>query len=267
MIRRLLSFVLMLLVACASPAYAAKQQMREVTVGDMMESTVLLEITVNEIVLEKDPKSKDSSRLIEKPRKKEWSGTGFVYSKTDGKAGPVRSRILTASHVVKTPKAGSKYKNELTFFGMKTGVFEDVKIDSVSIIAKTHDGGQCSVKVLQEGPGELPWPKDVATAEVNCDAGRVAQIAKQLPPRGSKVLVIGHPMGLDEIIVTEGYTGIWTTDGMLSLSAPIMGGNSGGPVFHNGQVIGMATRVIAQYHHASLSVPLEELHKAIAATK
>jgi hypothetical protein len=128
---------------------------------------------------------------------------------------------------------------------------------------RTFDGRTCELTPLKLGVADH---RDTATAQASCYAGRIAKVATSSPVRGSKVFVVGHPASLELPIVTEGYVA-GDKDGYVYLSAPVYGGNSGGPVFYRGEVVGILVRVDIRYHHISLMVPLEQLLLRIAETR
>lgn len=197
----------------------------------------------------------------ETPIKDGWVGSGVVYDKTDGQAGPVRSRILSANHVLDVPKPGTVTHESVEFLGMVIDL-GDKRIDAVLVTLTTQDGRTCSVTPLRLGSSDT---HDVATAEADCDAGRVAKIGTQVPVRGEKVTVVGHPLGVPLAMVTEGFVAGWF-EGYLLTSAPAFGGNSGGPVFYRGEVIGLLVRGSRDYPLLTMTVSLEEVLKRIAET-
>lgn len=220
----------------------------------LMSSTVRIHVVVEQtrLATEKTPES---------PEKEEWSGSGVVYEKTNGKQGPVRSRILSANHVLETPVIGSVKDDILEFLGMQINNGK-IRTDSVKIELQTADGRICNVQVLALGSSDT---RDVATAEADCDAGRVAELANEVPTMGAKVFVAGYSHGVKLPMLTEGFVSGWM-DGYLLTSGAAVGGNSGGPVFHNGKVIGLLVRADRSYPHLSLAVTLEECMTRIAQT-
>lgn len=63
---------------------------------------------------------------------------------------------------------------------------------------------------------------------------------------GDRVTIIGHPAMVFQWFVSHGYVGGFgkTSDGVIEYiwtTAPIAPGNSGGPVFYNGSVIGLVS--------------------------
>lgn len=212
----------------------------------LMSSTVRIHVVVQQTRLATDT-------TPESPEKEEWSGSGVVYDKTNGKQGPVRSRILSANHVLETPAIGSIKDDIVEFLGMSINAGR-VRTDAVKVELQTADGRICDVKVLMLGSSDV---HDVATAEADCDAGRVAEFATEVPSMGAKVSIAGYSHGVKLPLLTEGFVSGWM-DGYLLTSAAAVSGNSGGPVFHNGKVIGILVRADRSYPHLSLAVSLEE---------
>ncbi len=220
----------------------------------LMSSTVRIHVLVSGTRLATD-------QTVDEPFSKEWSGSGVVYEKTNGKMGPVRSRILSANHVLETPAIGSIEEDVVEIFGMQIPNGK-IRTDAVKIDLQTADGRICDVQVLTLGSNDL---HDVAVAEADCDAGRVAELATEAPSMGAKVLVVGYPQGVKLPILTDGFVSGWS-NGFLLTSASAIGGNSGGPVYHNGKVIGLLVRASLSYSHHSLAVSLEECLMRIAQT-
>lgn len=177
----------------------------------------------------------------------EWVGSGVVYDKQGD-----RSRILTANHVVDAPVVGAVLETDMG----------PVKIDTVTMVLRTQAGEICNLVPLVLGVDDY---RDVATAEADCDAGAVATIATQNPASGDRVYVAGHPLGIPVAVVTEGYVGGWI-DGYLLISAAAAPGNSGGPAFVDGQVVGLLVRGSGRYSHLSLLAPLQEILIRLAQT-
>ena len=178
-------------------------------------------------------------------------GSGFVYEKHRVHGGAVKSLIMSAEHVLgKIPKIGA--------------VVDGITITDVIATAITEDGRSCELRVLARGDEMFG---DVATAEANCDAGRVAVIAEDSPAVGDKLFISGHPDAWPMIVLTEGYFSGWLND-FMSMSAPAWPGNSGGPVFNaRGQVVGILVRGDTDYHHITLAVGLEQIWNRVKATE
>lgn len=219
---------------------------------DMMATTVQVHVDIKAtMVTDSDgkPSNEDASDG--------WVGSGVIYDKVDGD-----SMILTANHVLETPEVGSVETLKVDFMGMEM-ILGERRIDAVDITITTFDGRTCNLKPLVLGVSDT---RDTATAVADCDAGRIAKIATATPGRGEKVYVSGHPMGVPLAMVTEGYVS-GSMDGYLLISAGAYGGNSGGPVFYNGEVIGLLVRGSRSYTNISLVVPLESVRLRISETQ
>jgi S1-C subfamily serine protease len=219
----------------------------------MLESTVQLQVTIEATMTREDQETKTTSI---KPVKTGWTGSGVVYA-NNGK----RSLILSANHVLQTPAVGSVEDVTVGIFGVEM-VLGQRRIDKVTIEAKTASGDICNVTVLALGVDDH---RDVATASVDCDAGRVAPIATSTPARGEKVYVSGHSRGSPLALVTDGYVS-GVMEHYLLVSAAAAPGNSGGPVFYQGRIIGLLVRGHSAYSHMSLVTPLESVLLRVAET-
>lgn len=221
---------------------------------ELMASTVRIQVKIRATRFSKDNMT---GTLVESS----WAGSGVVYDKTDRANGPVRSRILSANHVLETPAIGSIEKETINFLGMEM-VLGEKRIDAVEVSLQTADGRVCKVEVLTLGSSDT---HDVAVAEADCDAGRVAELGNATPVMGELVYISGYSLGVPLPMLTEGYVSGWM-EGYLLTSAPAFGGNSGGPVFHNGKVIGLLVRGSREYPNLTLTASLEECLRRIAET-
>ena len=87
---------------------------------------------------------------------------------------------------------------------------------------------------------------------------------------GDKVMVLGAPQGVFPVL-TEGRViifngaGILPTyykRGLLTISAPVSGGNSGGPVFdEQGRLVGVLVMGLISYHHCNFATGLDMINK------
>ena len=222
----------------------------------MMASAVRLRVTVNYTKF-----AETDNQSIIQPDKESWSGSGVVYDKTSPKDGPVRSRILSANHVLETPVVGKIEDNSVTFLGIEISLGKR-RVDAVKVELQTADGRVCNVKVLALGSSDQ---HDTATAEADCDAGPVAELATAIPVMGEKVFISGYSQGVLLPMLTEGYVS-GLMDGYILTSAPAYSGNSGGPVFYKGKVIGLLVRGSREYPNLTLVVGLEECLRRIQET-
>lgn len=234
--KRFLSTILILFtLSCSSVRHCLSSEAEQNAA--MMDSTVRIVVSV---------KGTDAAGI---QGEEKWSGSGVTYAKTDGSTSKVHSMVLSANHVLATPKVDS------TVIGMD---LMPVHIDSVEFTVYTNNGQTCSLTpVAMGGVNE----DDVAIGEVDCDTGTVAEVATREPPVGGRIYVSGHPYNTEVAVLTEGFVRGWLGE-YLALSAAAAPGNSGGPVFYEGQVIGILVRG-ADYIHNTLSVPLSEVLKRI----
>ncbi len=216
-------------------------------VGDMLDSTVQVHVDIQGSLLSADGKT------VEQPMETGWTGTGVVYAKTDGLRAPVESRFLTANHVLETPPVGALIPSP---FGV-------VRVDAVLVTITTRGGKTCEVKALVLGTNDV---QDVAVGLAYCDAGRVATIATSAPEAGVKVFTVGHPQGVRTAVVTEGWVSGYL-DGYLLTSAGAYGGNSGGGLWYNGEVVGLLVRASGSYPLITLATPLQAVLDRIAAAE
>lgn len=209
----------------------------------MIASTVQIEVdVVAELKLEGKEVSVTQS----------WVGSGVVYEKTQGLTEPVQSKILSANHVLETPQVGDLIDTPVG----------QAKVIAVLMVVRTHKGHTCKLEPLVLSVSDI---RDVATGLAYCDAGRVAPIANKVPPVGARIYVSGHPAGIPVAIVTEGRMSGWL-DGYQLVSAAAFGGNSGGPVFYDGAVVGLLVRASSRHHHIALATPLQSILDRIAET-
>lgn len=211
-------------------------------VQDMMDSTVQIRVTLEGDI---------TSPLAMEPRHVEGGalGSGVVYEKSGGGLGPVHSRILTAHHVLGDMKEGDKItKGEAT-----------LEVTSKRIEVITHGGQVCHAELIEDGDWMFG---DVAVIEADCNAGRAAPIGSSMPADGEKVFVSGHPHGFPMAVVTEGLVSGFYHDWFV-LSAACAPGNSGGPIFYKGEVVGILVRGHVEYPHISIGVTLDQILKRI----
>jgi S1-C subfamily serine protease len=221
-------------------------------VQDLFASTVQIEARVEATLVIDIGFGTGVSRVIEVPLPQGWTGSGVVYDKVGGLTEPIRSKILTANHVLETHKPG-------TVVPVPGGY---LKFGKAEFLLHTHDGRTCELEPLVLGENTT---RDVATALAYCDAGPAAELATQVPVVGSRIMITGHPLGIEVAIATEGFVSGWY-DGYLLVSAGAAPGNSGGPVWYRGKVIGLLVRGASSYPNISLVTPLNEVLDRVEAT-
>lgn len=226
----------LLLTAC-SCATIGKQARSEADVRQMMDTVVQIhvEIALTAIVAGQEIPLDSLG----------WTGSGVIYATQGGIVSPAHSMVLTANHVLEAPEVG--YTEEFPL-----GV---IRVDAILITVTSNDGKTCELEPKALGVNDH---RDVAIGEAQCHLGPSAPIATSVPPIGAKVFIVGHPLGFPNTMVTEGYFSGWWQNYMVS-SAPIVGGNSGGPVFYNGEIVGLAVRGTDAYHNLSIIAPLGQI--------
>ncbi len=146
------------------------------------------------------------------------SGSGVV-------CGP--GRILTGAHVVA----------DATFVQVQRVDVPDKAIAEIKAIC--HDSDLALLEVVDDS-GLLD---DVPAAEFDA-----------LPERGDKVSVVGFPVGGDQVSITEGvvsrieaqyYSHSFRKLLAVTVDAAINRGNSGGPVFKDDKVVGIAFQTLS----------------------
>lgn len=107
--------------------------------------------------------------------------------------------------------------------------------------AVTKDGEELTI----EGTLGADQENDVVLLRARAGSSRITpvQISSQIPSPGSRIFVVGYPLGLSES-VSDGIVSAVHLDGdekTIQVTAPISPGSSGSPVFNwEGQAIGIA---------------------------
>jgi S1-C subfamily serine protease len=145
-------------------------------------------------------------------------------------------RVLTGAHVVANA----------TFLQVQKVSVPDKEIARVAAIC--HD---CDLALLEvENP---QFTEGIATAELG-----------ELPDQRDRVSVVGYPVGGEEISITEGvvsrievqrYSHSQRHLLAVTVDAAINAGNSGGPVFKDGKVVGIAFQKLSGADNIGEMVP------------
>jgi tetratricopeptide (TPR) repeat protein len=149
-------------------------------------------------------------------------GSGFLV-REDG-------AVVTNYHVVNLAKT----------IKVKVG---DRTVEAEGLIHADPDNDLAVLKVEGKGYGAVTIG----------DAGKVRV--------GERLYVIGSPGGLENTIsegILSGIRRVDATRRVLQMTAPISPGSSGGPVFNgSGEVVGVATFLIAQTQNLNFAVPID----------
>jgi S1-C subfamily serine protease len=99
-----------------------------------------------------------------------------------------------------------------------------------------------------------------------------AKLSEELPRIGQTVTALGYPLGGDALSITEGIVSriehtSYNSDTLglrIQVDVALNPGNSGGPVFLDGTVIGLVFSGIAQAENIGYVIPTEELRMFLA---
>eukprot|EP00658_Telonema_sp_P-2_P001041 TRINITY_DN1038_c0_g1_i2.p1 TRINITY_DN1038_c0_g1~~TRINITY_DN1038_c0_g1_i2.p1 ORF type:complete len:784 (-),score=206.35 TRINITY_DN1038_c0_g1_i2:295-2601(-) len=187
----------------------------------------------------------DWSNPSHKPGAQKWSGTGWfiAHSELGDYVDPDDLLLITNAHVaadalravITVPSAGN---HEIPVEVVGTSVQRDLAMLRVSDPEKLAELVQWTPAMLQLG---------------DSDAMR----------RAGQVMVLGYPLGLAGVKSSMGFVSGYQqfqNQLYLQVTAPIDGGNSGGPLLDTkGRVIGVVSAKIAQASGMSFAIPAVEL--------
>jgi len=146
-----------------------------------------------------------------------------------------RGRILTGAHVVANA----------TFLQVQKGSSPDKVVARIAAIAHDSD-----LALLEVDP---TFTKGIRSASIG-----------ELPRLRDQVSVVGYPVGGEEVSITEGVVSRIEVQRYehskrqllaVTVDAAINDGNSGGPVFHEGQVVGIAFQSLPDADNIGEMVP------------
>ncbi len=153
------------------------------------------------------------------------TGTGFVYG--DPKV------LATSAHVI-------------------------VNMDYMEV---TRDNGE-TFKITAKA-SYADKDKDIALFKLPSDVDLPAlKLKEEIPPRGTPVFTIGSQAGLTNLLTTGVVSGTWNDKGTdyLLFTAPVSGGNSGGPVFDcDGNVVAVVTGTYEKAQNLNIGLIAKEL--------
>jgi len=138
-------------------------------------------------------------------------------------------------------------------------------IDDASFVkVKPYDGKIYEAKIIFKDESH-----DLAIIKLDdsYQATKELTLNFDLPRIGEHVLVIGHPLGLEQTVSDGIISGIRKKDKKLELiqiTAPISSGSSGGPVLNlKGEVIGVATLYLIKGQNLNFAVSSKHLSRMI----
>lgn len=104
-------------------------------------------------------------------------------------------------------------------------------------------------------------PHDLVILRIDASDLPVLPLGKTSALRpGEPVVAIGHPLGLEDTVSNGLLSAVRKIDDLvvLQVSAPIAPGSSGGPIFNEqGEVIGVATAILAGGQNLNLGLPAD----------
>jgi len=137
-----------------------------------------------------------------------------------------------------------------------------------TIVTNFHvmTGAASAIVILADGQrytrvSALDGDKDVDIAIVKIPGAGLPflKTTTALPAVGSKVVVVGSPLGLEATVTDGVVSGRRVTDGreLLQMSAAISHGSSGGPVINDrGEVVAISTLFLAKGQSLNFAVPV-----------
>jgi serine protease Do len=118
------------------------------------------------------------------------------------------------------------------------------------------------IEVMNASP-----PHDLVVLRIDAGKLPVLPLGKvdKLRP-GEPVVAIGHPLGFEDTVSNGLLSGVRKIENLvvLQVSAPIAPGSSGGPIFNErGEVIGVATAILAGGQNLNLGLPADYVQALI----
>jgi V8-like Glu-specific endopeptidase len=161
--------------------------------------------------------------------------------------------LITAKHVcvdvIRKSTIEEAVNNDFNIRLTKMGENKKEYIERFSIAALSDNYDLC---LLKKENHSIPFLKLYAS--------------RQLQP-GDKLHTIGAPMGVFPTLTEGRIIRFLKNKREYFSSINVFFGNSGGPVFYRKVFVGMVSRVFVKYHHISIIVSSEEIHKFLIDNK
>lgn len=129
-----------------------------------------------------------------------------------------------------------------------------------TIKIKTSDGKFYNARIQQDNSlnNDLVHLKLM----VSLDSTNFLSISENYPELGERVIVIGHPLGLERTVtdgIVSAIRNVQNYGKTIQITAPISEGSSGSPVINmNGNVVGVATFQYSKGQNLNFAIPLIE---------
>lgn len=245
----LLTIVSLINTGCFKKSNLIKEEGADVR--EAMESTVKIRTKVTGHKRFLFSSEEETKKLAEKQEEETYSGTGAVIKNDLSRN---ESLILSVAHVTNPDQVELRTTPIGFYFFI---------IDKVELSIEKLDGSVCeAASVISNSK------KDISVIRSKCIAGTVAEIAKELPPVGSNIIISGAALGFHPpnifIVVDGRYMGIDNDSGEEITTAAVAGGHSGSGVFYRGKIVGILTKRTIKYEHISFCVSLENIKDIIS---
>lgn len=190
------------------------------------------------------------------------TGTGFLIKHQ------TKPLLVTNYHVIRAAVEAEAHFSEDRIYLFNEVFAEspqlDIAIVSLSDMSKKYLTARYKAYITgADSPDAEPDPL-VDYFKEHCSELRFLETA--LPEIGSKVYVIGSPLGLENTL-SEGLISGLRKEGVvtwLQTTAPISPGSSGSPlVSTEGQIVGMATSTFKEGQNLNLAIPSNEIIKLV----
>ena len=165
-------------------------------------------------------------------------GSGFFFA---------QRYILTNAHVVFDDPDGAKKPASAIAVNFKGGRRVDARVIAFDIA------------------------NDMAILETSLNCANLAKIAKKMPDTGEDIFAVGNSAG-EGMCILQGIVAdqLRTVQGLpfMMISANIVGGNSGGPIFNKkGEVVGIVTLGSVNAVAMNYGIPITRIEKFLSAVE
>jgi len=141
-----------------------------------------------------------------------------------------------------------------------------VTVDDVKMKFLNFSGSVVCEATLEK----IDKENDLALLKTDCDLKNIAAVASRDAEAGSEVTNIGYPDGVTFPVLTSGFVTVTFDDsvpavgGRQLVSAPVVGGSSGSPVFQDGRIVGIVSMAHEGYEHMAFIVSATTIKKFLS---